>query len=420
MILLAISLSFLSLFFLILLTYFLYFPSLEKMHSIEPKIENHKDYTNINHNLSESPIPSEILVLHNLHAEFMESVFDKYVEDIRWDILIAIGDIYRKGSYPRFKPCPDIAAELYKLASRCPDPTISGLAQSRYVETYADPIQDIDQAGVHYPASYGESMCNVVTSIINQIPQTIFRRPRSQTYPGTDKIITQKSEAHRGTHPGILETTTEPSKTIQKYKIDYQNVHDHGISQTTKYNVEKHLAHVYKTIENIPDDTHKIINSILEHNGLDAEEKREAYHVIDNLSDSIHSTYGISEKQTLNLIWSTIHNKYSHIKDNLIESLGKQLASAIEKGHVVCSSGKIARIISTLDGIANEISRPIWAIKEELSNKAIKIRNEYTPQSSIKMREEFSKQVREEYIDKLGMNPAIIEPLISEYEIGFD
>ena len=97
----------------------------------------------------------------------------------------------------------------------------------------------------------------------------------------------------------------------------------------------------------------------------------------------------------------------------MIEILANQLDSSIENGHVVCSSGRIARIIGTLDGINDNmtLSRPVWAIREEIGNLAAKIANgNYTyPQ------EEFKKEVQRIYIDELKLDNRIINPIITEY-----
>jgi hypothetical protein len=81
--------------------------------------------------------------------------------------------------------------------------------------------------------------------------------------------------------------------------------------------------------------------------------------------------------------------------------------------------------MGTLDGVSNEVTRPMWAVREELGSKAAKIREEMTekygdtPEAGRRMQEEFAKQVKEEYIQKLGMSQKIIDPLISEYSLGF-
>jgi len=127
-----------------------------------------------------------------------------------------------------------------------------------------------------------------------------------------------------------------------------------------------------------------------------------------------HGTFDITESDALSLIWNKINKEKDTIKkSNMIEILAKQLDSGVENGHVVCSSGKISRIIGTLDGIDDTIvqSRPIWAIREEISNLAGNIMN-----SNIRNpQQEFKHKVEKTYIEELHLDPNIINPIIEEY-----
>ena len=108
-----------------------------------------------------------------------------------------------------------------------------------------------------------------------------------------------------------------------------------------------------------------------------------------------------------------IENKISEVydktkKDNLIEILGKQLSSAIENGNIVCSTGKISRIVSTFDGIDQDFTsiRPITAIRLEISNLAVKYRD---------CKQDFINAVTNTYIKDLKLSPDIINNIINEY-----
>jgi hypothetical protein len=52
---------------------------------------------------------------------------------------------------------------------------------------------------------------------------------------------------------------------------------------------------------------------------------------------------------------------------NVKETLVKQMASGVEDGTLVCSTGKISRLIGTLDGIERDghiEARPMWTVRE--------------------------------------------------------
>jgi hypothetical protein len=70
--------------------------------------------------------PPEFIKLNNLLHEFLRNT-------ALWDNVIAVGDIYRTGSYPRFKYNKNMAVECYKIAAMCPDNEIAGIAQVKYI-----------------------------------------------------------------------------------------------------------------------------------------------------------------------------------------------------------------------------------------------------------------------------------------------
>jgi hypothetical protein len=195
------------------------------------------------------------------------------------------------------------------------------------------------------------------------------------------------------------------------------------VSAVTQFNIEKLKTNV--NINNLGGSSDDIRAAILD-TKTDERTKADAMHVLDKLGDFKHSSFGTTEKEALQMVWSKINSQNDPtLRENLKETLAKQLASSIENGHIVCSSGKITRIMGTLDGVSNEAARPMWAVREELANLASKTRDQATekygdtPEAGRRAQEMFSAEVKNEYIDKLGMSKKIIEPLIDEYSTGF-
>lgn len=406
--------------FLVAIGLWLYFqpePQFEPEPQVEPEPEtdiltNLIETANIERQIEQleaDKSPPEIEKLEELVQSFEN-------DTTRWDILIAVADIYKKGAYPRFLPNEELAIQIYKIASMCPNGEVAGMAQAKYIETYDDPINNIDKKGDEFPLIYGTRIIELAEGSIKTTPWHLFEKPKMQNQEPTPMFIDRMEDFQE-----ILWNTPQ-TVTVPEYRIDSQNVHDHAISKITAFNIDKLKDN--QDIRNIGQTMEKVTDAILSHDELDANTKETALHVLDNLNDSVHSSFDISEKQALSMVWDKI-DKNQDLKQNLTETLAKQLASAVENGHVVCSSGKITRIMSTLDGISNEPSRPMWAIREELANTASKIREDMTrqygdtPEAGKRMKEEFNSTVRKEYIDKLQMSAKIIEPLISEYEIGF-
>jgi hypothetical protein len=382
-------------------------------------IQNLHETANIERKIEELKTerdPPEIQRLNEQLAEF-ES------DTTKWDILIAIGDIYRKGAYPRFLPNEDLAIRIYKMGAMCPNGQIAGIAQSKYVETMNDPIKSYDRAGVALPETVGIKICTLAETVIQTTPWHLFEKPRMHK---AEPVAIPAPIGFNDDFEELIQRITGNNNTIPEYRIDSQNVHDHGVTKITNYNIDNLKKNVdIRTLNNKENEIEHVRNAILSHNELDAKTKEEALHVIDKLNDFKHSSFDVTERDALVMVWDNINKADSELKSNLTETLAKQLSSSIENGSIVCSSGKITRIMSTLDGVSNESTKPMWAIKEELANTASKIRDDMTkqygdtPEAGKYMREQFSKDVKDLYIGKLGMNEKIINPLISEYEMGF-
>ena len=98
--------------------------------------------------------PPEIERLSQLVSEFKK-------DPTKWDNVLAIGDLYRTGSYPRYLPDPDMAVRIFKICAMCPSGEISGIAQSKYVESRTTSIDIEDKAGAKMPESYGNQICEL-------------------------------------------------------------------------------------------------------------------------------------------------------------------------------------------------------------------------------------------------------------------
>ena len=378
----------------------------------------------------------EVTNLQNLLEEFEE-------DNNKWDNVIAIGDIYRRGAYPRFLPNEELAARCFKIAAMCPNGVIAGLGQSKFIETRDDPIESIDKKGEHFPKIYGEQICEIAESTIKTTPWHMFEKPRAEK----NKVIKEPTaptfnlNALNAFNFEELEDVTwinnlqenrfdfneddAVPQIVPQYRIDSQNVHDHGVAKVTQFNINN-LKDSSDSNKSVSDSKiQEIKNAIAKVKDVSDQTKKDALHVIDNLTELNHSSFDTTEKNALGMVWDNINKQNSDLKDNLTETLTKQLASGVEHGHVVCSTGKISRIMGTLDGVSNVVARPTWALRDEMSNLAIKIRKEATekygdtPAAGTHMQKEFEAQIKEEYIYKLGMSEKIIMPMIEEYASGF-
>jgi hypothetical protein len=292
---------------------------------------------------------------------------DERVKRGDWSALLDIAVTYSRGSYPAFRPDPVMAAEIYKLAATCPDPRIAAIARTELLGVTDVPAIDI--AGTRIPSEYGRRALIVVPPYVPQ--------------------------------PRVLAKRTDP-----------QNAHDHSVTAGLK----KRLAALETLKEpDLPGDiVAQVTDFVLECDNLDAATKSDALEVLDSLHDIPHSTLGVSERGALEKVWNRIQS--SREPKNASETLCRQLASGVERGHVVCSTGKISRILGALDGIDDITLRPMWAVREEIATLAAKTRDDVPEEVA---RDLFRKRAVEIYVDDLGMSRAVIDAVIDEFAAGF-
>lgn len=374
------------------------------------------------------PEPSEIQTLKLLSQEFDSN-------EHRWDALISIGDVYRRGAYPRFRPNEEIASECFKICARCPDSNIAGIAQTKYIESITEKIHESDQEGKDLPECFGKNTCSIALNRIHRLPFHVFMKPKhSSSIPRVGLEVHDRHEHIHERHEHIHE---RPYVNTCK-----QNVHDHSVLSIAKTNLDKlnsdmsyndngtKQSRFAKTME-------IVLDTIDETKDMSDQAKSDARTVLRTLGCVEHSRFGMSEQE----IMSTVHEKILSeenidLKKNLQETLCKQLASSIEKGTTVCSTGKCVRLLGTFDGTnLTEQLRPIEVLKEEISTLAAKIRtNHLEPLSDLQrtdydlgamlfldeqMKTEFRSSCEEIYYAKLNMSRDILEPIITMNELGF-
>jgi len=358
----------------------------------------------------------------------------------RWEALVAMGDIYARGSYPRLLPDEDAALQCYREAAACPCDTTSGMAQTRYIECRMLPVAPEDRAGADIPTEFARRACASIRALNASVPAWAYQRskakkveqeeekplPRLQEVGGVieyeeDDGGWQHLDADADTDANVMDRLLRLPPTPAPpalYTTDAQNVHDHGVASATRENLRRLREEAEaggKSNDDGDSDWRRLLAQVRSrmHGGLTAPEFRKAETVLESMR---HSP---AERQALADVWRKL-NTSAHSAD-LAQTLGKQLASAHEYGSVVCPSGKIARVVSALDGAGFEDleqARPMWAVREEIGSLAAKIARDAGDGKTG--REEFDRRVRDEYVRELGMSPGLVEPIIAEYGAGFD
>lgn len=320
-----------------------------------------------------------------------------------WTALLDAGDIYAKGSFPAFRPNPALAEKLYMCAAMCPDPAVAGMGQAKSMDVHAIAPEDI--RGDELPEGPG-------TALLDAAMQRIM------TPAAADPV-------HAAAAAGPVHAAADAVRS------DAQNVHDHGVSATLR----RSLA----AMEPAGLDRDVVEAAIVELPGVDDAEKLCALQVLGGLkADAPHSSLGVTETDALGRVWARIGAiPDDELRANAVETLTKQLASGMEHGSAVCSTGMIARIVGTLDGIDEALTpaKPLWAVRQELGTLAAKVREDAlaaqppervaqyergdAPDLEGAMRREFARHATDTYCTTLGMRQAVLDPLLEMYAHGF-
>lgn len=206
-------------------------------------------------------------------------------------------------------------------------------------------------------------------------------------------------------------TLTDENKIIDGIKkrpaiiSDPQSVHDHTVQLTLKHSLEnlenkilENETGIDNNISHQPKALYDAIIGEIQNNIKDVspETKMNAIKVLNdmvknnteimNLENSITTTgtgpgaRNYKEMDILKIVWDRIHAPVNKpIQNNLKENLVKQLADCVEHGNTCCATGRVNRVIGSLEGADREglvKMHTNWSIREEIANMANKIRND--------------------------------------------
>jgi hypothetical protein len=210
---------------------------------------------------------------------------------------------------------------------------------------------------------------------------------------------------------------------------DSQNVHNHSVQNISK-NI---IASLDNNINSFDDNSLSFLGELKKHTqSISKIEVAKIMMVINSMSDTIHSKYNKSEKDVFNLTFERIMNKKdSEEKMNLFIMFAQNIASAVEYDVVVCSTGKITRMLSSFDVIDSELPdlKPDWVIREEIGRTAARIRTEVMKESdevtkaddviSSNMKSRLLDECHETYVKTNIMSETALNIILIDYLEAF-
>lgn len=160
----------------------------------------------------------------------------------------------------------------------------------------------------------------------------------------------------------------------RQLRDDPQNVHDSSVISSTRTsidNLKKETGHI--TNEDSLKNKKEILNFV---NSLPSSDKKnDALKALETIYriNAINNTLNVRDAEALDLVWPKIADNQD-AKDILVY----ELSSMIENGIPVCSTGRITRIVDTLNTLDNSVKIVSESvIREEMLNKAAVIRDNF-------------------------------------------
>jgi len=328
--------------------------------------------------------------------------------------LVYLGDIYRNGDTPD----PQLAWECYqKVIDTSPDPEaeVVAAAQERQREMRIDPPN---------PIVLLETL-PTTPLIPTQVAIDPFRQP-TQDWSHLFNAVETGYQGLNIEDRVMPDLTVPPPPTIEPLNVadfrhaipepmpnvviqiddepdeirnDPQNAHDstllRGARDTIKQLQQADRANTDNTsmllalrkhIDNIPDHTRR----------------HKAISVLDKIETNdlpMSNMYNLREVDILNLVYNRIHapinqQRSQDLLDVLIDQLCDGFNSQI--GSPFCATGRSTRVLSALDVVDAEADKlvtlkPKWAVKQELLNKAGRMREQMLQNQSPEFQEMYNK-----------------------------
>ena len=317
--------------------------------------------------------------------------------------LYNIAQIYHNGIHPKYSPNTLAAQEIYELIIQEGENKFNKWTISKAKENILD-IRSYDNNNFFNNEGNSQQLPgNLVYDIkkllnnkntpntpdkpnIREINQNIERNNNGNN-PVTEirRFIARNLEGDmvRDNHINFI-FTDDPLEEIVfnqggQIRNDSQNVHDSDVSKSTLSSLNKiRKLNSQQNCSKDFDTCHTEVMDSIFSDKYSSSEKENAIKLMDSLSRFKHSRYNDSEKDIFKEVWNRINSKDNEVnKDELVTSFIKSLDSGIEYDKPVCSTGKIVRMISSLEKLDNNDIvniKPGWAFDKEIGDMVVNTR----------------------------------------------
>lgn len=282
---------------------------------------------------------------------------DKYLVALKFgyiESILCIGKIYLYGLPPNFLPNKMYAAKIFNTFLHS-HPSITN-----WCKLYIQEINELDYSDLDSIPIHNVQHLNLPFHTIENIHASL-NNIQSIVIPFQNQFDLSILKINQPDDDDLDILNDEINLPIQYIHNDSQNVHDHILQNQVKNNLN--------SLTNSKDSFQSNVNNLF--SKLSEDQKNPVERVCSSLSSSIHSKYNKSEQEVFNSVWTYINSHQN--KENLIPMFIDNIISCIEDDVIVCSTGKIVRMMSTMDILDENTTnlKSEWMIKEELANLTI-------------------------------------------------
>lgn len=334
--------------------------------------------------------------------------------------VLPLASIYHWG-LTGFEGNREVAKHLYGVVLKTGNDYEKGLAKDRLRQMREEMGQTVGSGMLEDDSGVSG---NFTTSTFGANPysETFMDIERSPFALGKDEATKDIDEKYVDdliqTKLGIKETARRDGERKSKPTSSFsdpQNARDHVVVNSAKQSLERLRANTHVQYD-IPTTFKMIHEYIVKKSDVSARKREVAAQVLREMAKGIANLgYEQSKEiEALHLVWNRIHSQvYANEADKrktLMENLVNELAEAMEYGELVCPTGRLNRIIDTLnhqDPLVN--IQPKWAVQQMMVARASAIQKSLLAKSSADVRDAMAstnpsarqRQLQEEFMQKV-------------------
>lgn len=296
--------------------------------------------------------------------------------------ILHIGKIYLHGMHPNFLPDKMLAARIFSTFTHF-SPTLQP-----WCKLHLQDIQTIDYTDLDALKQNDIVYKQLPINILNNIQHAASKIKTIIPYKTNfNQNWLQKYDDELDEIDNDFENTLIQKVPRQMITNDTQNVHDHSLQ-----NIGNTILDILEKNPDINNNFYKNLNNL--YSRLDETKYPNVKKVCNSYGNLIHSKYDKSEQDVFNLVWS----KAQHNND-MIDMLLDNINSSVENENVVCSTGKIMRLLSTLDVLDKDTPdlKPEWVVKDEIAQTISKVLKDLSP----KEQKEYESDDNDEHIKSI-------------------